>query len=110
MSASTDSAIPGYCTLIATSPPCWVRPRYTWPMLADAAGSVSMCARTRPGASPQSLASTLRIWFQETAGAPSRSDAKRLCRYADWSSSSPGNSIVESTWPAFIAAPRITAS
>ena len=42
MSDSTASAIPGYWTLTATSAPSWLRPRWTWPMLAAAAGSGSM--------------------------------------------------------------------
>jgi hypothetical protein len=38
----------------------------------------------------------LRICFQPTAGTLSRSEARRACRCADWSSSRPGNSTVES--------------
>ena len=49
MSDTTASAIPGYWTLTATSAPSWVRPRWTWPMLAAAAGSGSISASTSSG-------------------------------------------------------------
>ncbi len=42
MSASIESAMPGYWTLMATSRPSWVTPRYTCPMLAAAAGTGSI--------------------------------------------------------------------
>ena len=110
MSDSTASAIPGYWTFTATSAPSLLRPRWTWPILAAAAGLGSISARTCSGSEPHSSARTPRISFQPTAGTLSRSEASRCCRYSAWSGSRPGNSIVESTWPAFIAAPRMTAS
>ena len=78
MSASIESAMPGYWTLIATSRPSCVVPRYTCPMLAAAAGAGSIRASTRSGSSPHSLARTLRICFQSTGRALSRSAAKRF--------------------------------
>ncbi len=77
ISDSTASAMPGYWTLTATSAPSWVRPRWTWPMLAAAAGSESISARTSSGLSPHSPSSTPWICFHETGGTSSRSDARR---------------------------------
>ena len=51
MSDSTASAIPGYWTLTASSSPSCERARWTWPMLAAAAGSGSISASTLSGGS-----------------------------------------------------------
>ncbi len=104
-SASTASAMPGYWTLTATATPSRVVARCTWPIEAAAIASVSMSARTRETGSPHSAAISFSSLGQGTDGALSRSSARRRWMRSEPSTSMPGNSIVESTWPTFIAAP-----
>ena len=97
--------MPGYWTLTATSAPSLVVARYTWPIDAAAAASGSSSASTRDGAWPHSWRITFSMSLKETRGASSRSSASLAFRRSRSSGSRFGRSIVDSTWPNFIAAP-----
>ncbi len=109
-SLSTASAIPGYCTLIATSRPSFVVARCTCPMEAAAIASGSMSAMTLPARSPHSWAMSFSRRGKSTRGALSRSSARRVLIRSASSGSRPGRSTVLRTCPSFIAAPFICPS
>ena len=60
-SVSTASAMPGYCTLTATSRPSCVLARWTWPIDAAAKASSENSAKWSATFPPRSCSTTLRI-------------------------------------------------
>lgn len=54
-SSAIDSAMPGRCTLMATSEPSGRRPRYTWPRLAAAMDDWEISAKRLEMGAPSSV-------------------------------------------------------
>ncbi len=104
---STASATPGYWTLTATARPSRVTARWTCPIEAAANASSSNSANTEAGFSPSSSRSSFSSRLNGSGGTSSRSLASVCLKFSRSSSGSAVKSIVERTWPTFIAAPRI---
>ena len=75
MSARIASATPGYCTLTATSRPSGSAARWTWPIDAAAAASLSKRSNSSSTGSSHSSRSTRSTFFQGIGGAELRSVA-----------------------------------
>ena len=106
-SDSTASATPGYWTLTATSAPSSVTARWTWPIEAAANASSSKDSKWSPTLPPSSSSSSLRTFLNGSGGTSSRSEASVALNSSRSDSGIALKSIVERTWPTFIAAPRI---
>ena len=104
---STASATPGYWTFTATARPSRVRARCTWPIEAAANASSSNSSKITDGFSPSSSRSSFSSWRNGSGGTSSRSVASVCLKFSRSSSGSAVKSIVESTCPTFMAAPRI---
>ena len=105
-SVSTASATPGYWTLTATSSPSRVTARWTWPIEAAAKASSSNSAKTAAGRSPSSSRSSFSTCGRAAAGRRRAAAASVCLNFSRSSSGSAVKSMVESTWPTFMAAPR----
>ena len=106
-SVSTASATPGYWTLTATSRPSCVSARWTWPIEAAANASSSKAAKCSDSGPPSSPSIRPRIFLKETGLTSSRRVASVCLKFSRSPSGIAEKSTVESTWPIFIAAPRI---
>ena len=106
-SVSTASAIPGYWTLTATSRPSFVVARWTWPIEAAANASGSNSAKAWLTGISSSSFMSFSIALNGSGGTSSRRDASVALNSSRSDSGMAVNSTVESTWPIFIAAPRI---
>ena len=106
-SVSTASATPGYWTLTATRRPSRVTARWTWPIEAAAKASLLEVGEASPRGVPSSSRSSFSIRLNGSGGTSSRSEASVCLNSSRSPSGIAVKSTVESTWPTFIAAPRI---
>ena len=106
-SVSTASAMPGYWILTATRLPSVVVARCTWPIEAAANASSSNSVKRLATGSPSSSLSSFSTLLNGSGGTSSRSVASVCLNSSRSDSGIAVKSTVESTWPIFIAAPRI---
>ena len=109
-SLSTASATPGYCTLTTTASPSSVVARCTWPIDAAASARSSKSEKTPLSGPPSSERISFSSLANGTGGMSSRSVASLASSSVRCSSGNPSNSIIDSSCPTFIAAPRIRPS
>ena len=81
--------------------------RWTWPIEAAANASSSKDSKWSRTLPPSSSSSSLRTFLNGSGGTSSRSEASVALNSSRSDSGIALKSIVESTWPTFIAAPRI---
>ena len=106
-SVSTASAMPGYWILTATRLPSVVTALWTCPIEAAANASWSNSSKTSESFSPSSSLSSFSTLLNGSGGTSSRSVASVCLNSSRSDSGIAVKSTVESTWPIFIAAPRI---
>ena len=107
-SLSTASATPGYCTLTTTVSPSSVVARCTWPIEA-AANARSSNVGEHAAERPAELLAQQLLELRERHRRDVVAQLRELCLkfVALAPRAAPSNSIIESSCPTFIAAPRI---
>ena len=102
--------MPGYWTLTATRSPSRVTARCTCPIEAAANASCSNSAKCSLSGPPSSDRTSFSSFDHGSGGTSSRSVASVRLNCSRSASGMAVNSTVESTWPIFIAAPRMRPS